>query len=167
MNNPLVQVDPGLFIWTILTFLVLVGLLKKFAWGPLLAQMAAREKVIASAVENAEKARLELEKVQQTTAAMLADARREAGELVARTRADAERLREDLRTKATAEAQQITRNAEQQIQREAARASEQIRREAVELSMAIASKVIHRNLTPADNEQLVADTIRQLDRDRH
>jgi len=62
MDNPLVQPDPGLYIWTILTFLVLLTLLAKFAWGPLLAALENREKVIASAVENAEKARKELER---------------------------------------------------------------------------------------------------------
>ena len=46
MNNPLVQVDPGLFIWTILTFLVLLTLLAKFAWRPLLQSLAAREETI-------------------------------------------------------------------------------------------------------------------------
>ena len=59
--NPLVQLDPGLFIWTILTFLVLLFVLAKFAWKPLLAALEARENTIRSSLEDAEKAKTELE----------------------------------------------------------------------------------------------------------
>ena len=57
MNNPLVQPDPGLFIWTILTFLVLLTLLAKFAWGPLLQALEGRQKVIEKALEDAAQAK--------------------------------------------------------------------------------------------------------------
>ena len=165
--NPLVQPDPGLFIWTIATFLVLLWALKRFAWGPLMAALEARERTIASAVENAEKARAELEKVQANSAHLRAEARREASDVIARARTDADRFREEMRGKAAAESAAITRNAEQQIQRETAKAVEQIRQEAVDLSLAIASKLIKRNLSKADNEQLIQDTVRQLGEKRH
>jgi F-type H+-transporting ATPase subunit b len=167
VNNPLVQPDPGLFIWTIATFLVLLWALRRYAWAPLLAALEAREKTIASAVENAQLAKAELEKVQANSAHLLAEARREAADVMARARADADRFREDMRQKAADEAATLTRNAEQQIQREAAKAVEQIRQEAVDLSLAIASKLIKRNLSKADNEQLIQDTVRQLDQSQH
>jgi F-type H+-transporting ATPase subunit b len=167
VDNPLIQPDPGLFIWTIATFLVLLWALRRFAWGPLMAALEAREKTIASAVENAERARVELEKVQANSAHLLAEARREASDVIARARTDADRFREEMREKAAAEAVAIAKNAEQQIQREAAKAVEQIRREAVDLSLAIASKLIKRNLSKADNEQLIEDTVRQLDQSQH
>jgi len=167
VNNPLVQPDPGLFIWTIATFLVLLWALRRWAWAPLMDALEARQKTIASAVEHAEKARAELEKVQANSAHLLAEARREASDVIARARADADRFREDMREKASSEAATLTRNAEQQIQREAARAVEQIRQEAVDLSLAIASKLIKRNLSRADNEQLIQDTVRQLDQSKH
>lgn len=167
MNNPLIQPDPGLFIWTIATFLVLAWALRRFAWVPLLQALEAREKTIASAVENAERARAELEKVQANSATLLADARREASDVIARARADADRFREAMREKAAGEAASIARNAEQQIQRETAKAVEQLRQEAVELSIAIASKLIQRNLSKADNDQLIQDTVRQLSESRN
>jgi F-type H+-transporting ATPase subunit b len=167
VDNPLIQPDPGLFIWTIATFLVLLWALRRFAWGPLMAALESREKTIASAVENAERARVELEKVQANSAHLLAEARREASDVIARARTDADRFREEMREKAAAEAAAIAKNAEQQIQREAAKAVEQIRREAVDLSLAIASKLIKRNLSKADNEQLIEDTVRQLDQSQH
>ncbi len=57
MDNPLVQLDPGLFVWTIITFLILLTLLSKFAWKPLLNALEKREDEITNSLENAEKAR--------------------------------------------------------------------------------------------------------------
>ena len=166
MNNPLVTVDPGLYIWTIVTFGVLVLLLRKFAWGPLLAALDRREKMIAGAVDDARKAREELERVKQDSAKVLAEARKDAESIVARTRADAERLREELRTKAADEAAGIVTNAERRIQQETAKAIQQVRAEAVDVSLAIASKLLQRNVTKEDNERLIADVVNSLDK-RH
>jgi F-type H+-transporting ATPase subunit b len=164
MDNPLVQVDPGLYIWTIATFVVLVLLLRRFAWVPLLAALDRREKMIAGAVDDAKKAREELERVRQDAAQVLAEARKEAEAVVSRTRADAERLREELRKKATDEAAGIAANAERRIQQETAKAIQQVRAEAVDLSLAIASKVLQRAVTKEDNERLIADVVSSLDK---
>ena len=167
MNNPLVTPDPGLFIWTIITFLVLVMLLAKFAWRPLLDALDRREKLIAKAIDDAEKARADLERVRQDATKILADARVEGEALVARSRAAADRLGEELRQKASAEAAGILKKAEREIQLETTRAVEQVRREAVELSVAIASKILHRNVSAEDNRALIEDSLRQLDTTRH
>jgi F-type H+-transporting ATPase subunit b len=162
MNNPLVQPDPGLFIWTILTFLVLLTLLAKFAWKPLLQALEGRQESIRKALDDAQQAKLELERVQQDSAAIVAKARQDADAIITRSRVDAESLREELRAKARAEAEGIVRNAERQIQAETARALQQIRHEAADLSVAIASKIIQRNLSKEDNERLIDETLRSL-----
>jgi F-type H+-transporting ATPase subunit b len=162
MNNPLVQVDPGLFIWTIVTFLVLLFLLATFAWGALLQGRAARVETRRSSLADAEKARQELERLNQESEAIIRQARVEAEAIVGASRADAERLRGELREKARAEADGIIKNAERQIQLETARALEQIRHEAADLSVAIASKLIQKNLTKEDNERLIEDALKQL-----
>ena len=118
MDNPLVTPDPGLFIWTIVTFLVFVALLTKFAWRPLLAALERREKLIARAIDDSEKARADLERVQQDAAKLLADARVEGEAIVTRSRAAADRLGEELRQKASAEAAGILKKAEREIQLE-------------------------------------------------
>jgi F-type H+-transporting ATPase subunit b len=163
----LVTPDPGLFIWTIITFLVFVTLVVKFAWRPLLAALERREKLIAKAVDDAEKARADLERVKQDAAKILADARVEGEAIVGRSRAAADRLGEELRQKASAEAAGILKKAEREIQLETTRAIEQVRREAVELSVAIASKVLRRNVSAEDNRALIEDSLRQLDDTRH
>jgi F-type H+-transporting ATPase subunit b len=162
MNNPLVQPDPGLFIWTIVTFLVLLGLLAKFAWGPLLQALEGRQEAIRKALDDAQQAKSELERLQRESAQIIAQARQDAEAIITRSRADAEALRQELRSKARTEADGIVKNAERQIQAETARAIQQIRHEAVDLSVAIASKIIQRNLTREDNERLIDDTLRNL-----
>jgi F-type H+-transporting ATPase subunit b len=163
MDNPLVQPDPGLFIWTILTFLVLVGLLAKFAWRPLLQALDARQQTIARSLDEAQRARQELERIQRESVQMMAQARTEAEGVIARSRADAEALREELKQKARAEAATIVKNAEKQIQLETARAVQQIRAEAVDLSVAIASKILRRQVSKEDNQALIEETLKQVE----
>jgi F-type H+-transporting ATPase subunit b len=163
MNNPLVQPDPGLFIWTILTFLGLLVLLKVIAWGPLLKALDDRRETIRKSLDDAQLAKAELERVQQESAQIVRQARIEADSIISQSRTDAERLREDLRQKAKAESEGIVRNAERQIQLETTRALQQIRTEAIDLSVMIASKILQKNLTKEDNERLIDEALRKVE----
>jgi F-type H+-transporting ATPase subunit b len=165
--NPLVQPDPGLFIWTILTFLGLLFALKKLAWGPLLAALETRQNDIRKSLDDAQKARQELERLNQESAAIINKARIDADQIIVGSRSDAERLREDMKQKARAEADAIVKSAERQIQLETARALQQIRAEAVDLSVMIASKLIQKNLTKEDNERLIEDALKQVQGPQH
>ena len=167
MDNPLVQPDPGLFIWTIVTFLVLVALLAKFAWRPLLQALESRQDSIRKSLDDAKKAKQELERLHAESAEIIRQSRVEADAIVTRSRADAERLREEMKQKARTEADAIVKNAERQIQLETGRALQQIRREAVDLSVMIASKLIQRNLTKEDNERLIEEALKQVEGPRH
>ena len=165
--NPLVQPDPGLFIWTILTFLVLVTLLARFAWRPLLQALDSRQELIRKSLDDAQQARQELERLQNESAQIIRQARVDAEAVVAQSRSDAARLRDEMRQKAKAEADGIVRNAERQIQLETQRALQQIRHEAVDLSVMIASKILRRNLTKEDNEKLIEEALKQVETPRH
>ena len=161
--NPLVQPDPGLFIWTILTFLVLVALLARFAWRPLLEALERRQAAIAKSLEDAQRARQELERLQRESAQMMRQARVEAESIISRSRSDAEALREELKQKSRAEAAAIVKNAEKQIQLETARAIQQIRNETIDLSVAIASKILRRQVSKDDHEGLIEETLKQVE----
>ena len=167
MDNPLVQPDPGLFIWTILTFLVLLGLLAKFAWRPLLQALESRQESIRKSLDDARQAKQDLERLHQESAQIIRQARVEADGIITRSRADAERLREEMKQKARAEADTIVKSAERQIQLETTRALQQIRTEAVDLSVMIASKIIQRNLSKEDNERLIDEALRQVQAHSH
>lgn len=165
--NPLVQPDPGLFIWTIVTFLVLLGLLAKFAWGPLLRALETRQEMIRKSLDDAQQAKQELERLQHESAQIIRQARVEAEAVVSQSRSDAARLKEEMRQKAKAEADAIVRSAERQIQLETQRALQQIRHEAVDLSVMIASKILRRNLSKEDNEKLIEEALKQVETPRH
>ena len=166
MNNPLVQLDPGLYIWTIVVFVILLSLLGKFAWRPLLLALDQRQESIRRSLDDAAKAKQELERLQTESQRILAEARSEAESIVARTRDDANRLRDEMRQKAQAEAANIVKNAQKQIELETNRALQQIRHEAVDLSVAIASKLLQRNVSKQDTERLIEDTFKQLEAQR-
>jgi len=163
MNNPLIQPDPGLFIWTIVTFLVLLALLAKFAWRPLLQALESRQERIRNSLEDAERARQELERLQQESAKILQQARIEAESIVTQTRADAERLREELKQKAKDEADNVLRNAQQQIQLQTRQAIQQIRHEVADIAVLLASKLLERNIAKEDNARLIDDTLKQIE----
>lgn len=166
MDNPLVQPDPGLFFWTIAVFLVLLFLLRKFAWGPLLAALEERQAGIRKSLDDADEARRELAEVQTKASALIGKARMEADAILSEARADGVRIRQELRDLAQKEAEAITRNAQQQIQLERDRAVAELRQEAVDLSVLIASKLVRRNLTREDNAALIEDALQQVDSTR-
>ena len=166
MNNPLLTLDPGLAVWTIITFLVLFGLLAKFAWKPILAFLATREEAIKMSLENAQTAKKELDRLQQESAQIIRKAHGEAESIVSKSWSDAEKVREEMKLKAKTEADAIVKESQRQIELETGRALRQIRSEVADLSIAIASKVIQRNVSKEDNSRLIEDTLKQIDSGR-
>jgi F-type H+-transporting ATPase subunit b len=166
MNNPLVQVDPGLYIWTIVTFVVLLLLLARFAWRPLLEALERRQEAIRKSLDEARQAKQELGRLHEESARILAEARAEADAIISRTRADAARAGEEMKVKARADAENIVKHAEREIQLETSRALQKVRQEAVDISIAIASKIIQRNLSREDNERLIAETLSEIQTSR-
>ena len=167
MDNPLVQPDPGLFIWTILTFLTLLVLLAKFAWRPLLQALESRQETIRKSLDDADQAKRELERLHGESAEVIKNARIEADSIISASRSNAAKLREELRQQARTEAQGIVKNAERQIQLETERALQQLRHEAIDLSVMIASKLLQRNLSKEDNERLIDEALKQVQERRH
>jgi F-type H+-transporting ATPase subunit b len=162
MPNPLVQPDPGLFIWTIVTFLVLLWLLVKFAWKPLLALLEKREENIRNSLKDAEKAREELELLNKKTEELLMEAREEAQGIVSAGRTDAEKLQDDLVKKAKEKSESLIAESKRQIQSEKEEALSEIKSEVVTLSLEIASKLIKKNLSDKDNRELINKTLKNI-----
>ncbi len=160
--NPLVQPDPGLFIWTILTFLVLLFLLGKFAWKPLLAMLEEREQAIRKSLDDADKARLELESIQQKSEEILTQARSEAQDIVQEGKALADRMKNEMLDKAKDKADAIVADAQGRIQAEKDRAITEIKMEAVDISIAIAEKLLQRNISRDDNKRIIDEALKQI-----
>ena len=163
MNNPLVQPDPGLFFWTILTFLVLLWALRKFAWKPLLELLESRENLIRTSLDDAEKARVELESLQEKSQEMLTEARAQAQSVIADGKVMAEKLREDILEKAREKADAIVKNAELQIEAEKEKVLKEIKSEIADMSISIASKLIGKNLSTEDNAGLIKEALKSTE----
>ena len=160
--NPLVKLDPGLFIWTILTFLILFFVLAKFAWKPLLAALESRENTIKFSLEDAEKAKAELERLNAESEEIIAKARSEAQTIRVEAKSAAEKIKADVMVQAGEDAKKIRDEAEKQIQVEKDKAINEIRQEVVNLTMTVAEKVIKKNLSKEDNQSLIEDSIKHL-----
>jgi F-type H+-transporting ATPase subunit b len=163
MDMPLVQPDPGLAIWTIITFLVLLYLLAKFAWKPMLRALEARQETIKKSLDDAQQAKQELERLNRESAEIIKNAHAEAESIISKSRSEAEKLREEMKQKARTDADAILREAQRQIETETGRALRQIRGEIAEMSVAIASKLIQRHFSMEDNSQLIEETLKQME----
>ena len=161
-KNPLVALTPGLYIWTIITFLLLLYLLAKFAWKPLLKMLEERENLIKSSLDDAEKAKLELERLNEESEKIMAKARVEAQEILAEGKTTAEKVKEDTISKAKEAANKIREDAEKQIQVEKEKAITDIKNEVVEISISVAEKLINKNLSDADNKALVDESLKKV-----
>ncbi|MCS5625632.1 MAG: F0F1 ATP synthase subunit B [Candidatus Marinimicrobia bacterium] len=162
MNNPLVQLDPGLFVWTILTFLLLVFVLAKFAWKPLLKMLQDREDMVRSSLEDAEKAKSELERLNEESEAIMAKARSEAQSILADGKAAAEKVKDDIIAKSKEQANKIREDAGNQIQVEKDKAISEIKKEVVNLTLSVAEKLIQKNLSDADNKSLIEESLKKV-----
>ena len=153
----------GNAIWTVVIFVLVVVVLGKFAWGPLLSLLKQREDFIHRALSDAKRDRDEAEERLREHAARLQAAQAEAIAIIEEARRDSDRLRQELRERARTEADTMIKNAERQIEAQTTRAVQQLRQEAVDLSVTIASKILQRNISKEDNEKLIADALKQIE----
>ena len=160
--NPLVQLDPGLFIWTILTFLILFFVLSKFAWRPLLEALESRENTIKSSLDDAEKAKQELESLNAETETIISEARSEAQSIRLDAKSAGEKVKADIIAQAGKDAKKLLDENEKQIQVEKDRAINEIRQEVVGLTLTVAERVIRKNLSKEDNQDLIEDSLKTL-----
>ncbi len=148
------DVKPGLIIWTWITFIVVLLVLRKVAWGPLLTSVEGREKNIVNAIESAKRERAEAEKLLAEQKSAVAQARQEAAEQVRKTQADLEKFRDELMAKARKEADDLKLDARRTIDEERVKAVAEIKGEAVRLSLQIAEKLLVERLDDAKHQQL-------------
>lgn len=161
----LYDINTGLSVWTLIVFGVLVFILGRYAWGPILGAVEAREKGIQAALDEAAAQNAEAGRLLQEHKAQLADARRQASELIAESRAAGDEVRKEIEEKARTEAQSIIERARQEIERERDLAIQALRRESVELAMAAASRLMRENLNQEKDRQLVERYLTEMSTD--
>ncbi|AXI01419.1 ATP synthase F0 subunit B [Sporosarcina sp. PTS2304] len=146
-------------IVTVLFFTILMVLLKKFAWGPLMGVMDQRAQLIATEIEQAEKSRQESAKLLEEQRALLKEARDNAQSIVETAKKQGETQREELITAARAEVNRMKESATLEIATEKEKAVAAVREEFVSLSILAASKVLGKEISEEDNRALIEETI--------
>ena len=162
----IMDLRPGLTIWTAITFLLLVVLLSKFAWGPIVRMLDERERTIREAIEQAKKERAEAERMLEEQKRSLATAQREAADLAQRSKQDVEALRADLTARARKEADDLVAQARRQIQEEKAKALAELKGQVADLAIDAARRLIQSSLDENSQRALVEEYIAKLPADR-
>ncbi|MBS4206793.1 F0F1 ATP synthase subunit B [Bacillus sp. FJAT-50079] len=151
----------GDILYTIAAFLVLMYLLKKVAWGPLMGIMIKREEHIANEIEAAEKSRIESNKLLEEQRALLKEARQEAQAMIESSKEHGEAQREEIIQTARQEAERIKESALLEINQQKEQAIGALREQVASLSVLIASKVIEKELNEEDQQQLINEYIQR------
>jgi len=163
-GSALITPKIGLIFWTSLTFLVLLAILGKFAWKPLLGAIAAREKGIEDSLEQARREKEEAAGLLEQHRALIAQARRERAEAVAEGQRDAARLKAEILDEAKKQREQVLQQTDAQLKSMLRQAKEEMRGMAADLAIQAASKLIHRNLDDATQRRLVEEYLADLER---
>jgi F-type H+-transporting ATPase subunit b len=162
-TNPLIQVTPGLMIWTIVCFLITLFVLKRYAFGPIQTAIDERRDRIRASLEEADRAREEARGLLEEHRKLISGAQSDAEEILSEARrvgdANERRMREELEE----DRQRRLEETRKQIEAETRRALEQIRLEVVDLSLLAASKVTSKSLDDADHKRLIEEAVGELD----
>ena len=151
------SINPGLIIWTLVVFGILLVLLWRFAFPAILKSVEERERRIEKQLQDAERANAEAQRLLEEHRKQIAAARSEAQEILAKAKTVSQKERETLLAKAREEYDALLNRARKDIDAETEKAIQALRREAVELSIAAASRVIEANLDTEANRRLVTE----------
>jgi F-type H+-transporting ATPase subunit b len=158
----LTTINPGLTLWAAITFLVLLVVLSRFAWGPIVKMLDERTRTIHEAIDAAKKERAEAERMLGEQKESLARATREAAELAKRNQQEVETLRQELTARARKEADELVSSARKQIIEEKSKAVSELRGMAADLAIDAASRLIKSSLDEKAQRALVEDYLKQL-----
>lgn len=156
------DINPGLIIWTIITFVLLVAVLSKYAWKPMLQALHEREERIRSALEQAEKARAEAAELLKQNERNMARAEEEYQKAIREGKALAEKLKEEIVSKAKQQARRELQLAKEEIQRDIDAAKQHLRSEVADLAIKAAEKILDETLDQQKHKKLVDSFLNQL-----
>lgn len=162
ISEGLLKLDPGLFLWTVITFLVLLAILWKTAWKPIVGALDARAEKIHGDIEIAERNRKEAEELLAKYESMMKSSREEASEMIAKSKEEAESLKNQIIDDARKEAGEIADRSRKEIELAKDKALSDLKSEIVTISTDIASRIIKKNLAPEDQKGLVEEALDKM-----
>src|SRR3954451_11525938 len=161
--NPLIEVRPGLMIWTIICFLVVLFVLRKYAFGPIQQMIDTRRERIEQAISEADRAREEARHLLEEHRKLIGQAKSEGEEILSEARRVADSQRERVREETEEDRQRRLEETRRQIEQATHQALGQIREEIGRLSLLAAEKVTRKSLTEADQRRLIDEALAEID----
>jgi F-type H+-transporting ATPase subunit b len=162
-SNALNKVTPGLMIWTIVSFLITLFVLKRFAFGPIQRMIDARRERIEQAIAEADHARDEARNLLEEHRKLIAQAKAESEEILSEARRVADAQRERVREETEEDRQRRLEETRRQIEQATAQALGQIREEVGRLSLLAAEKITRKSLDEADQRRLIDEALSEID----
>jgi F-type H+-transporting ATPase subunit b len=161
-GGSLLDVNPGLIVWTVITFLILIILLKKIAWKPILDALDQREGSIRDSLEKAEKAKEEAQKVLQLNQANLDKAEEESKKIIEQSRSFAEKLKEQMLLETKQQSKKILEDATAEIERKKDEAFNNLKNQVAEIAINAAEKILKENLNQETQKKIVDRYIEEI-----
>jgi F-type H+-transporting ATPase subunit b len=162
-EGSLIDVVPGLMVWTILTFLIVLWFLRRFAFGRIQAMIDQRRDRIREALDEADKARHEARELRELVKREREEAKAEREKILDESRRQAQRQLEQAREAADTDLKERLEKNREELEAENARLREQIRRDVVELTLLASEKVTGKVLDEDDQRRLIDETIAEVD----
>jgi F-type H+-transporting ATPase subunit b len=162
-SNPLIQVIPGLMIWTLVSFAITLFVLKRYAFGPIQKLIDDRRERIRQSVEEADRAREEARSLLEEHRALIGQARGEAESILTEARKIADAQRERMREETEEDRQRRLEETGRQIEQATQQALAEIRREVANLSLLAAEKITRKTLTSEDERRLIDEALAEID----
>ena len=163
-KGSLINVNPGLIFWTVVTFVVLLIILKKVAWKPILSALDQREAAIKESLEKAEKAREEAQKVLDENKSNIAHAEENSKKIIDQSRAYAEKLKEQIIRESKEQAKKIVADATEEIERKKEAAFNDLKTQVAEIVISAAEKILKESLNKESNKKIVDKYISDISR---
>jgi len=154
--------NPGLILWTIVTFVLLLLVLRRFAWKPLLKALHDRESSVRSTLERADAARAEAERTLEENKRQLAKAEEESQNILREGRALGEKLKQEMTEQASQQSRRLVEQARQEIERDKEAALAALRGEVSALALQVAGKILDETLDEKKHRALIDDSLRKL-----
>ena len=158
----LLDVSPGLIIWTVITFIFLMLILKKLAWKPILTSLNERENFIKESLEKADKAQKDAQELLKENNANLAKAEEESQKIIAQGREYAEKLKNQILEESKTQGRKMVEDATAEIERKNREAFERLKDQIADIAIDAAEKIIRENLDKAKQKTIVDNFIDQL-----
>lgn len=164
LSSSLASPAIGTVFWTTLIFLLLLFLLQKYAWGPIMKAVRSREDTIRNALDSAEKAREEMKVLQADNEIIIRKAREERDKIIRDARTATERMLSEAKEKSQSEADAMVKRAKELIEREKNTAIAEVKREVASLAIEVASRVVSETLkSDAEQQKLIGRYLKEIE----